>query len=181
MVRKDKIKFLCIQIVEYLPCNNNNHHDDFWRSSYMYTRGILKLSCLSIKPCCKNCFVKIDAQSLPVSMVKETLKYSFSHVFNFFLKDIQITRRVHLLSIWDKMQNTKTFLHDYAPCHRAKKVTQWLLHEGIELIYWPNYSPDINPIFKRKLWEKKILSLPHLKSCIKEVWCTEITLSLIHI
>ena len=85
------------------------------------------------------------------------------------------------LKTWMQITNTKTFLHDYSPCHEAKKVTQWLLHEGIEVIDWPSYSPDLNPIenmwaiFKRKLSEKKILSLPHLKSCIKEVWCTEIT------
>ena len=45
-----------------------------------------------------------------------------------------------------QITNTKTFLHDYAPCHKAKKVTQWLLHEGIEVIDWPSYSPDLNPI-----------------------------------
>jgi transposase len=37
-------------------------------------------------------------------------------------------------------------MHDNAPCHRAKAVETFPHQNGIDLIKWPPYSPDLNPI-----------------------------------
>jgi len=42
------------------------------------------------------------------------------------------------------------FVQDNAPTHTAKIVTNWLCNwaeeNGVELVEWPAYSPDFNPI-----------------------------------
>ena len=38
------------------------------------------------------------------------------------------------------------FMHDNAPCHRAKRVKQCLTEEKIEVINWPAQSLDLNPL-----------------------------------
>ena len=42
------------------------------------------------------------------------------------------------------------FQDNSAPCHRAKKVTEWLNLKKIERLEWPGNSPDMNPI--ENLW-----------------------------
>ena len=37
-------------------------------------------------------------------------------------------------------------MQDKAPIHKAKKVMEWFKESGIEVIDWPPYSPDLNPI-----------------------------------
>ena len=43
-----------------------------------------------------------------------------------------------------------TFMQDNATIYTAKKVKKWFKDEGIPLIDWPPYSPDLNPI--KHLW-----------------------------
>ena len=40
----------------------------------------------------------------------------------------------------------RKFMQDNARIHTAKKVKEWLLEMGIEMIEWPPYSPDMNLI-----------------------------------
>lgn len=38
------------------------------------------------------------------------------------------------------------FMHDNAPVHTAYIVRDYLVELGIEVMEWPPYSPDLNPI-----------------------------------
>ena len=38
------------------------------------------------------------------------------------------------------------FMQDNAPIHTAKKVKKWFEENGITIMSWPPYSPDLNPI-----------------------------------
>jgi transposase len=42
------------------------------------------------------------------------------------------------------------FIHDNAPVHTARIVQRLLQELGIEVMIWPPYSPDLNPI--KNLW-----------------------------
>ena len=54
------------------------------------------------------------------------------------------------LELFMTKHGTTHFLQDGAPCHRAKKVTEWFqARPNITLIKWPGNSPDLNPIEKK--------------------------------
>lgn len=79
------------------------------------------------------------------------------------------------------LHETTTFMHDGAPCHKAKIVTKWLNDNNIRVLDWPGNSPDLNPIenlwliIKNKVECHNTGSLPKLIEAIKTVWCTEIS------
>ena len=46
---------------------------------------------------------------------------------------------------WDKGHEKLIFLHDNAPCHRAKIVSETLKELKWEVLSHPPYSPDLAP------------------------------------
>ena len=61
------------------------------------------------------------------------------------------------------------FMHDSAPCHKAKKVTRFLDQQEINVLELPGNSPDLNSIkncwqkMKKTTSEKKTLNLDTFK------------------
>ena len=80
-----------------------------------------------------------------------------------------------------EIHNCTTFMHDGAPCHRSKIVTEFLRKQKIKTLDWPGNSPDMNPIenlwhlMKDKVAEKQPTSAKGLVEAIKRVWVSEIT------
>ncbi|KAF1954470.1 hypothetical protein CC80DRAFT_567739 [Byssothecium circinans] len=77
------------------------------------------------------------------------------------------------------------FMQDNAPIHKSRETTNWLNAHEIEVIDWPPYSPDINPI--EHLWwllKQKLVKLypnlegqgfrgvdrDHFTQCAQEAW-----------
>ena len=73
------------------------------------------------------------------------------------------------------------FMHDGAPCHRSKTVTQFLESKKIQTLDWPGNSTDMNPIeslwtvLKDRVSEKQPTSAMELETAIKEVWASELS------
>lgn len=68
------------------------------------------------------------------------------------------------------------FMHDSAPCHKAKKVTKFLQDKQIRVLEWPGNSPDLNPIenlwelLKREISRENITNKRQLIERLIEVW-----------
>ena len=81
----------------------------------------------------------------------------------------------HMVTMFE-LNQCLHFIHDSAPCHKAKKVTQWLQTKKIKALEWPGNSPDLNPIenwhhMKHLMSERKTTNLDVLKQVITKLWC----------
>ena len=46
----------------------------------------------------------------------------------------------HMLN-FSRIYGSEVFMHDSAPCHKAKTVTRLLEQQQINVLEWPGYSP----------------------------------------
>ena len=89
----------------------------------------------------------------------------------------------HLLAFMNIHECT-TFQQDSAPCHKSKAVMQWFQTKDVNVLNWPENSPDLNLIknlwtmIKQKVSRSNPGSLEEQKQIIKEVWCKHIDQSL---
>jgi len=58
---------------------------------------------------------------------------------------------------------------DNAPCQRSKKVQQEASELGIELVFLPGYSPDLNPIERLWDWMREEVTRGHSHNTLKEL------------
>lgn len=71
-------------------------------------------------------------------------------------------------------------MHDNAPGHTGRVTQEELIERGIRLIFWPPFSPDLNPIETVWNWMKDYIeakygvdldiSYDKLREMVKEAW-----------
>lgn len=73
------------------------------------------------------------------------------------------------------------FQHDNAPCHKAVLVSNYLLTKSFQVLQWPPYSPDLNPIencfaiVKSKLEKlKPTEDMEELEDAVLKIWAEEV-------
>ncbi len=64
------------------------------------------------------------------------------------------------------------FQQDLAPAHTAKSTKSWLNDQGVGVLDWPENSPDLKGIVKRKMRNKRPKHADELKATVKESWAS---------
>lgn len=68
------------------------------------------------------------------------------------------------------------FMQDNAPCHKAKSTMEFCRQQGLRLLDWPPYSPDLNPIenvwaaLKREIHKSPCATVEEVKCKAQEAW-----------
>ena len=74
------------------------------------------------------------------------------------------------------VHDCNVFMHDSAPCHKAKSVKNFLQEKKVDILDWPGNSPDPNPIenlwhvMKNEVADQHPTSMKSLKTAIEIVW-----------
>lgn len=66
-------------------------------------------------------------------------------------KRVLETRLLPQVNEWFPDDDEYIFMHDSAPCHKARSVTAFLAEKNVTVLPWPGNSPDMNPI--ENMWE----------------------------
>lgn len=77
-------------------------------------------------------------------------------------KKVLETRLMPQMNEWFPGDEKPIFMHDGAPCHKAKSISAYLKAKNIDVLDWPGNSPDMNPI--ENVWE--LLKREIAKKCI---------------
>lgn len=76
----------------------------------------------------------------------------------------------------DPNEGPYTFLHDSAPCHKAKSIQNFLESVILPVLPWPENSPDLSAIenlwsvLKSLVYERRNTTIQELKANIEDVW-----------
>jgi hypothetical protein len=101
--------------------------------------------------------------------------YDFSHGECLLWQDgwcngERTTRFLEALVRWRVGQEGKiVVIWDNAPCHVAKVVKAKAAELGIELVYLPGYSPDLNPIERLWGWLREEVTRGHCHGSVTEL------------
>lgn len=91
-------------------------------------------------------------------------------------KKVLQTRLLPQLEEWFPNGEKFIFMHDSAPCHKAKSISAYLENKNVEVLPWPGNSPDMNPIenvweiLKKKMAQEVITSKRQLIERLIYVW-----------
>jgi transposase len=68
------------------------------------------------------------------------------------------------------------FQQDNAPAHKSRRTMAWFAQHGIEVMWWPPQSPDLNIIenawsyLKQQLEKHRIKTMEELWTAVQEEW-----------
>lgn len=92
------------------------------------------------------------------------------------------TYQEHIVPIvhgWIRLNPHLKFMQDNAPGHKAQDTRNDLKERGVTLIFWPAFSPDLNPIetvwnlmkdYIQRVYGDKKLSYDQLRKAVREAW-----------
>jgi transposase len=85
---------------------------------------------------------------------------------------------IPVMEDWIRRNPGLQLMQDNAPGHHGKKTQEELRNRNIHPIFWPPYSPDLNPIEKIWDWIKDYIqnnfpermTYPQLRQAVREAW-----------